>query len=426
MFLLLALSVSAQPFTGRLYAQPGMYVPGPQVLARQDLPQRSFGGVPTQAQFDVMIADEDVRADRIRQRADNMVYNAPWATMFPGTLVSPVEQSLFLKFGSMSKAEANRVSQQIVEDKIDYFYATHRGPLSAKDRATLDDLELELQVAQNQVSRRTAEAFPSGLNSVYSIPLNSFFARKAHESGLQLAENSLSDARSDYREKPDRENHIDLTNAEDNAEQAKQKRDADTIGIIGGLSKIPQAPIYANMLLKKASASQVGVGERKLREARLAYAKDPSQDNRDAVRLASLFLRASETDDSAISKDLLSATLLSSSTFKDISTSAGFLAASQNADQAKLWLKYSRVKRAMLERQLAETKAKEQTLSAPPTTTNTVEQRMLAMSMYGRVPYGAALAAAPLYPATPAAAPLYPSAMAPIYGGRPVVMGQPL
>lgn len=399
MLLLLAFSaVAAQPLAGRLYgpAGPAFGTPSAYPNAYAPAPRRSW--IPSQDQFDMYVANQEVRSDERARQGNYYVYNVPPALILPNIATTPINKQIdVMKFGAAAKAGANYMNEQLIQDKIDYFYATHPGPLSLEDRNTLDDLELEREAARGQKNRRATSAmttaiFPNGAS--YSH----WFDRQSHEAGLELAQNRLVDARQDFQEDPSRQNRIDVINARETAEQMRDKRDANSFDLMG-YSK-PYTSVIGPALRKRASGTQIEIGERNLRVARDAYAKDPSQDNYDQVRLAKLFLEASIDDDDANSKDLLASSITAKYTGSITTTMQhlnlySFILMNKNLDQqSRKWLRYSKLKRQILRRKL-QAKRQESSTTAASTAAaaapeGSVAQRMLAMNNYG--PRAAAVA----------------------------------
>lgn len=397
MLLLLAFSaVAAQPLAGRLYgpAGPAFGTPNAYPNAYAPAPRRSW--IPSQDQFDMYVANQEVRSDERARQGNYYVYNLLPAQILPGIATTPIEnQKNFLRFGAAAKAGANYMNEQLIQDKIDYFYATHPGPLSLEDRNTLDDLELEREAARGQKNRRATSAmanafFPNG--AFYS----DWFDRQSHEAGLELAQNRLVDARQDFQEDPSQQNRIDVINARETAEQMRDKRDANSFDLMG-FSK-PYTSVIGPALRKRASGTQIEIGERNLRVARDAYAKDPSQDNYYQVRLAKLFLEASIDDDDANSKDLLRnavtvkyAGSMTPTTAQHLNLYSTILM-NKNLDyQSRKWLRYSKLKRQILRRKLQAKRQGSSSSSAASTAAaaapeGSVAQRMLAMNNYGPRP----------------------------------------
>jgi len=399
MLLLLAFSaVAAQPLAGRMYGPngplPGTPGPYPARYASAYAPQRS--SLPSQDQFDLYVANEEVRSDQIARRGNAAAYNVRFSTAVPSTTIPTANQDTFLRFGTVTKGVANSVTEQTIQDKIDYFRATHKGPLTQEDRNTLDDLRLQLDAARNQKVRRYTAALPIGSTigtfSSTGAQFSAYFERKAHDADLTLAQNQLVDARQDYAKDPSQQNKVDLVNARDTEDQARDKRDANTFDLLG--TTVGYAPVAGPLLRKRASASQIEVGQRNLRVARANYANDPSQDNLDQLRLADLFLRASQDDDQANSKDLLVSSLLTNfgttltTGQSNLNTWSQVLSARTFDVESRKWLRYSRLKRQILERKIAQkasgASSSSTAAAAAPGPDAVVAQRLVAMSMYGR------------------------------------------
>lgn len=400
MLLLLAFSaVAAQPLAGRLYgpAGPAFGTPNAYPNAYAPAPRRSW--VPSQDQFDMYVANQEVRSDERARQGNYYVYNVLPAQILPGIATTPIDNQLnFLRFGAAAKAGANYMNEQLIQDKIDYFYATHPGPLSLEDRNTLDDLELEREAARGQKNRRATSVMANAVFPNKALYAN-WFDRQSHEAGLELAQNRLVDARKDFQEDPSQQNRIDVINARETAEQMRDKRDANSFDLMG--ETMPYTFVIGPALRKRASGTQIEIGERNLRVARDAYAKDPSQDNYDQVRLAKLFLEASIDDDDANSKDLLTSSIVTkfkgriTTTMQHLNLYSTILMNKNLDQQSRKWLRYSKLKRQILRRKL---QAKRQessstaaaTAAAATTPEGSVAQRMLAMNNYG--PRAAAVA----------------------------------
>jgi len=161
----------------------------------------------------------------------------------------------------------------------------------------------------------------------------------------------------------------------------QDRSDADTYDLLGyksfgGAGRL--GPIYR----KKASQEKLSQGYRDRRVAEEAYAKDPSEDNRLALHLANLFVRASEKEDEANQDDIVVNTLAPGGVvFPSATLVGGIISTNQKfQDCADLWLQYDRVKRQILIHQRQEAT---QTTQADAGASNTVAQRMLSLSNYG-------------------------------------------
>lgn len=396
MLLILAFSaVAAQPFTGRLYATgpygpaygPGK--PGPYYA----YPQRSNFYIPSQAEFDLYAADEGVRAAQLTQRGFNVYYNVGVSTFLPNTILPVDRQQTLTRYGSSAKAAGNFVTEQLIQDKIDYFRATHKQPYSQEDRQTLDDLRLQLDAARDQKNRRITQSFPTGFGKFANgAKFSTYFDRQSKESSLTLAENRLDDARKDYAKDPSQENRLDLVNARDARETAEDRRDATTWELMG--KTVPFGGFTGQLLRKKATGTVIEIGERNLRKAQTDYAKSPSQDTYDKLRLAKLYLRAAEDDDDATSKDFLVSAVMNpfvthGKLSHDLVDWSEIMSGVSNDQQSRLWVKYARVQQQIAERKFQEARRKTDKAAptpAPAAPANDVSTRLVAMSMYGRQP----------------------------------------
>lgn len=399
MLLFLAFSLAlAQP---RLYsAGPygpaiGSGTPGPYPVAFAPV-------VPTQNQFDYYAANEDIRVARTNAKANNVVYNVAASTIFPGTTLSTDSQSVLTRFGASTKAAANYISEELIQDRIAYFRATHRGPLKEEDRYKLDDLYLQLESARNQKTRRIAAALPADLNKFSNgAKISSFFDRRGREASVTLAANKLDDARKDYNKDPSDKTRTALVNARDTLELNEDKRNANTLDLLGTFGGANGA-VAGPMLRKRATGSAVEIAERNYRISRLKYTQDPTPDNLDDLRLNDLSLRIADIDNDETGKDLLVASLTAQSAtglgatlnmWSKIGAGVG------NQEMARLQLRQARLKRQILEKKIQkaaaedkkkkESSSKDSSSSAKDSSTTSdaaVGQRLMAMSIYGRQP----------------------------------------
>jgi len=211
---------------------------------------------------------------------------------------------------------------------------------------------------------------PNTVISSTGAPISAFFERRSNENYYSLAKNALYDARQDFQP-GDVDSFRTLRNARDDVEPADQRRDANTYDLLGttfnGAAKL--GPIFR----KKASQTKIETGYRNLRAARQDFAEDPSEDNRLALQIADVFVRASEEEDEGNKDDIVTSALFSGAALR--TRILGFIASGKNfQDESRLWLRYSRLKRQQLLRKQAK---------AGQAETDPVAQRMLGLSMYG-------------------------------------------
>jgi len=287
---------------------PG-YAPGYASIVRPVAPvyAQPVAPVPDSSRFDLRQANRAVVAAQQNDVGHNMFYTTSWGTMFPSA--DPATTSLLSsglgRFGTTAKAAAAQRDEDRLQDEIDHFRATHP-QMTSDDRNTLDDLVLQREGSRNQKIRRVVSLVPNAVISSTGAPISAFFERRANEDSYSLAKNELSDARQDF--KPGDDASIrKIRNAQDDVEQADQRRDANTYDLLGtsfnGAAKL--GPIFR----KKASQTKIDTGYRNLRAARQDFAKDPSEDNRLALQIADVFVRASEEEDESNKDDIVTSTL---------------------------------------------------------------------------------------------------------------------
>jgi len=211
--------------------------------------------------------------------------------------------------------------------------------------------------------------------------MSAFFARRGNQDDVTLAQNGLQDARSTYQQDPDQANYVGVRDAQDNVQQFQDRRDADTYDLLG--NSLGGAGRLGAIFRKKASATKLQTGYRDRTAAEAAYRADPSEDNRLNLRLANLFIRATQKEDEANNDDIVVSTLVPGGAAIPTSTAMeGLIAENQKfQDCADLWLEYDRVKRQIVVLQRQEAQAKATTAAAA--SSNTVAQRMLALTTYG-------------------------------------------
>jgi hypothetical protein len=291
--------------------------------------------------------------------------------MFP--LADPGTTSLLSsslgRFSTTAKAASAQRDEDRLQDQIYHYRATHP-EMTRDDRDALDDLVLEREAWRNQKLRRVVSLVPNTVISSTGAPISAFFERRSNDNFYSLAKNALHDARQDF-EPGDEDSFRKIRNARDDVEQADQRRDANTYDLLGttfnGASRL--GPIFR----KKASQTKIETGYRNLRAARQDFAEDPSEDNRLALQIADVFLRASEEEDEGNKDDIVTGALFPAATIQ--SRILGTIASGKNfQDESRLWLRYSRLKR----QQLLRAQAKSLEGEADP-----VAQRMLGLSMYG-------------------------------------------
>jgi hypothetical protein len=350
--------VYAQP--AAVYAQTAVYQPArPLVSAsQQDL-------------FNLRQENRAVNAAELNARANNMFYNTPWEAMFPFAPTAGLTSG-FTRYGNTAKAKVNQLEEDRLQDKIDYFRATHPQPLSRDDQNALDDLVLQREYFRHQKQRRFSAAIPGAVIPSTGASIATFFDRRANEDGYYLAKNALSDTRENYQAKPDQENLVKLKNARDDVEQADDRKDASTFDLLG--SSFNSAGRLGPIFRKKASQTKLDIGYRNLRAARQDFAQSPSEDNRMNLQLANLFIRATEQEDGANKADIVIGTLM-----PNVPTLLkAFISSGKNyQDESHLWLKYERLKRQILLRKQAK---------ALPENADPVSARLLGLSMYGPAP----------------------------------------
>jgi hypothetical protein len=388
MFLLFALSASAQPAYGQLYAgTPAATYPlyprqvasafGPRQVAPAFGPRHGPDFVPQPEdpfRFQLRQADRLVQASELFARGANLFYNVPGMVLFPDTPEWHDPKGGFGRFSNIAKGGAASLNEQRIQNEIDYYRRNHP-QLTQEDREHLDDLVLQRESARNQKVRRFVATIPNTGIPATGGSVKDFFERRANENDHSFAKNILSDAREEYRKEQNQDNLMSVRNARDDVEQTDQRRDANTFDLLGTRfnNAFRLGPIYR----KKASQTKLDIGYRTLRAAQQDFAKDPSEENRDQLRLARLFIDATIQEDDANKADVILAALpgISGNTV----TTSTILSAKNFQDESGIWLKYDRLKRRILIKQHAQEAQK--AAGASP-----VAQQMLGLSMYGRAP----------------------------------------
>jgi hypothetical protein len=326
-------------------------------------------------------ADQTVLADERNLQGNNLFFNTPWELMFPNANpdTTAAADSTFLRFAPVAKAAAAQINEDRVEDAIDNFYRTRGpGPLSQADRNQLNDLVLQRESFRNQKMRRFVSTIPGTLTTT-GAPISAFFERRANQDDAYLAQNQLYDARQAFQTTKDRASRVKVLNAENMQQQAEDRRDANTYDLLGYGTQFNGAARLGPIFRKRASEQTLQAAYRDLRLAQDNFAKDPSEDNRQQVKLARLFLEANQHDDNANNADVLLSTLIpgGASVSSTITVGSLLINGQEFQDSSKAWLQYDKLKRRILLKQHA---AALQTSALG----NPVAERMLALSGYGR------------------------------------------
>jgi len=234
---------------------------------------------------------------------------------------------------------------------------------------------LQRDSARYQKLRRSVETFPvlPALRTGGYAP--AFFERRANEKDSQLARNAVSDARSDLKEDPTRDNFALLRNARDNVKQADARRDANTFDLLG--SSANGAGRFAGVFRKKASQTKLDSGYRSLRLAQQEYAKNPTEINRMNVQLANLYIDATLQEDDGNTNEITGTIAGLNANAKALNT---ILFWKNFQDESNLWLRYDRLARKIL---IAQQKADAKDKASSTDEQDSVSNRMLGMSMYG-------------------------------------------
>jgi len=391
MLLLLALAASAQPYRGQVYNGAGtpaaVYTP-----RYAPMPVNNAPG----SWFEIRQANRVVDADELNANGNNLFYNVPYPVLNPtggSGSFGGFNFNGMLQFGNVNKAGAQQMNEDRIQDEIGNYRRAHP-QMTQEDRDHLDDLVLQRESARNQKMRRfvntitpidtTGTASPFRTPTVASTggPLSAFFERRANEDDAQLAQNGLRDARQTYNKEQNQDNFIEVRNARDNYEQADQRADANTYDLLG--TKFGVASRLGPIYRKKASQTKLEIGYRNLRAARKDFNADPSEDNRDQLRLANLFIEATQHEDEANKAEIVFGSLFPVNTNIPFTTVVGSLISNgQNfQDEAQIWLRYDKLKRRILLKQ----RAKDAQQTATKAGASPVQQQLLGMSMYGRAP----------------------------------------
>lgn len=385
MLLLFTLGASAQPaFYGQngpylgagtpaaIYPPSARQVAPQQVQVQVEPSQAQWQGTQagpwqgtSQSQWDLQEANRVVNTQQLDVTANNLFYNTPLGVLFPTADPAVQANTGLLQYAGYTRADENQKIANRIQDDIDYYRSTHP-QLTDDDRNHLDDLKLQLDSARNQKIRRTFQALPT------AGPYASVFERRAREDDLNLAQNALHDARSEVRQAPSQDKVVSLRNAQDDVEQAQDRRDATTFDLVTAATSNAGQVGIAPILRKKASQAKLNVGYRNLRVAQDNYDKDPSESNRMKLRLARLFIDATTQEDDANTNEALFST-----NFNKFGLMNVILQSKNFQDESNLWLQYDRLHRKiLLNDQAADAQSK-------VTDSNTVAQRMLGLSLYG-------------------------------------------
>jgi hypothetical protein len=347
--------------------------------------------------FDLRQANRMVDASELNAKGNNLFYNVPWFILNPETIVSPLPTNYNFAalpiFGNIAKAGAQQMNEDRIQAEIDHYRRTHQ-EWTREDQDHLDDLVLQRESARNQKMRRFINTMSPAPNGMFfnpfatpivastGGPLSAFFERRANENDAELAQNNLHDARQDYREEQNQGNKIEVRNARDNYVQADQRADANTYDLLG--TKLNSASRLGPIFRKKASQTKLEIGYRNRRAAQQDFNEDPSEENRDELRLADLFIDATEQEDQANRAEIVFGTFgLTALPIPLTTIFKSVISNNQNfQDEAQIWLRYDKLKRRILIKQ----KAKEAQQTATNAGASPVEQQMLGMSMYGRAP----------------------------------------
>jgi len=328
-----------------------------------------------------------VRSDVVSAQGNNLFYNVPLPVLLPNA--GPAlnfNTNGFLQFGQIQKGNSARISLNAIQDEINYYRRTHP-QLTQADRDHLNDLALQRDAAQNQVERRLAYAeSPIPRVGATGGPIGAYFNRRSDDDSAILAQNSLYDARQTYNTDPSQANLIPIRDAQDNIEQADDRADADTYDLLGG--SFGDAQRLGPIFRKKASQTKLQTGYRDLRAAQKAFTADPSEDNRDTLRLANLFIDATQHEDTANNAEIVTGTFAPVNGKISMATEIGGLIENGQAfqDCAQAWLKYDRLKRKILKKKEAQANQKAATAAQQTATdagASPVAQQLLGLSMYG-------------------------------------------
>jgi hypothetical protein len=319
--------------------------------------------------FDLSQMNRQVLAARYQADGHNLFYTTPFGVLFPNVDTTGLDVNAFGQYGNFLKAKGNQIDEHRLDRQIDYVHATQ--PMTVDSQNQVDDLVLKEQIAHNEYLRRAAAIIPGSLDfGTPSQVASAFFDRRAQQDNVQLAKNSLFDARQAYGTDPNQPHERALRDARENVQQADDRRDATTFDVLGNHF---HGAVLGPAFRKKASQEKLDVGYRDLRDAQDAYAKDPSEDNRLALKLAQLFVRATSQEDDANTDDVLVGAAFGGNVKGLI---AGQIASSKNSqDESDLWLKYNRLQRQILIRKQQE--------ALQARNANPVAQQMLALQNYG-------------------------------------------
>jgi hypothetical protein len=271
-------------------------------------------------------------------------------------------------------ADSAALQERYYQNEIDYIRAT-TPVLTREDRNKIDDFALQRDYAYNTKLRRGVGLVPTLQLPGELGPFSSIFDVRAKNAGWVLAQNKLTDARQAYQADPIRKNYIALQNARDGVEQADHRQDASSYDLLGDTYN--GASRFGGVFRKKASETKLQIGLRNLRVARENYVKDPSEENWYALRLADLYVRATEEEDET-NKNEITFGLLA----EGLGTPGDLigliwnnaLISKNSEDESRLWLKHARLEREQLQRE----RARALQSGASP-----VAAQLLGMSMYG-------------------------------------------
>lgn len=371
LLVLFALSAHAQPAGYGAFMGQGTSSPftGPSSAAPR-FPSDNYKG-PTL--FALRQADLNVRVNEADYNGNRAFLNFASRDGAPFEFVTP-----FPGLGTAFLADSAAKQERYFQNEIDHIRGT-TPVLTRADRDKIDDLALQREYAYNTKLRRGVSLVPLELPGELG-PFSSVFDVRAKNAGWVLAQNKLTDARRDYQADPSRENYIALQNALDGVEQADYRQDASSFDLLGNTFDGGALP-FGGVFRKKASETKLQIGLRNLRLARENYAKDPSEDNWYALRLADLYVRATEEEDETNRNEVTTNLLLTRlAGGQDPSTDFlgliwnDALGVKNSEDESRLWLRHARLERELLYRQRA---------NALQSGASPVPAQLLGMSLYG-------------------------------------------
>jgi len=310
-----------------------------------------------------------VDAEHVSVLGNQLLVNQPLSTLFP--TVPSIAGGAFdylTNLGSLDQGESAARFEDISNEQIRHYKQTHANPTQT-DYNTVNNLKLDSDYFHQTKIRRAAQIVAPKFAPV--------FERNAHEDWKEKAHNNLIDAQQAYQKDPSAANWRALQDAYGNQQYEAQRQTADNYFLLANFGGSASGAIFGNAKRIDADNTQERVNVRDKDAAAAAYAKDPSEENRLKLKVATLALKAWRSD-----KDENKGFTFAS--FKGLSPQqklfSNLVGLKANQDEEDYWGRYFKASRqlTLLQRQQALQKAGG--AAAQP---NSVQNRLLAMSNYG-------------------------------------------